>query len=54
LRGGPNTMDRKEKELVHIEIENCRKNIEFYKKEIGNMEEKLAELERLKKAYEYY
>ena len=44
----------KERELIEMEIDNCRKNIEFYRDEIGNMKSKLDKLERLKKAYEYY
>jgi len=40
--------------MITIEIDNCRQNIDFYKNEIENMEQKLEELERLKKSYEYY
>ncbi len=49
-------MDEKDKDqqMLRFEIENCRKNIEFYKLQIEDMEEKLAELEQLNKAYEYY
>ena len=47
-------MQKEEKELVEMEIDNCRKNIEFYRDEIGNMTSKLEKLEKLKKAYDYY
>ena len=47
-------MQNKERELIEMEIDNCRKNIEFYRDEIGNMNAKLEKLERLRKAYEYY
>lgn len=46
--------NKKEQELISIEIENCRQNIEFYKDQIGDMEKKLDDLEKIKKAYEYY
>ena len=45
---------KKEQEMVAFEIESCRKNIEFYKQEIENMEAKLEELRNLKKAWQYY
>lgn len=40
--------------MLVFEIEACRQNIEFYKQEIENMEEKMEELRRLKKSFEYY
>jgi len=46
--------NRKEQKQVLIEIENCRQNIEFYRDQIGNMEEKISELEKLKESFEYY
>ncbi|MFH0798267.1 MAG: hypothetical protein V1906_02540 [Candidatus Woesearchaeota archaeon] len=44
----------KEHEMIELEIETCKENIKFYETQIDNMEEKLAELERLKKEYDYY
>ena len=44
----------KEQQMLRFEVENCKSNIEFYKMQIENMEERLHELEKLKKAYEYY
>mgnify|MGYP001615300829 CR=1 FL=1 len=40
--------------MTKFEIDNCRKNIEFYRLQIENMEEKIMELEKLKRQYEYY
>lgn len=40
--------------MIELEIETCKKNIKFYEMQIDNMEEKLAELERLRKEYDYY
>ena len=48
------TNQDKEHKMVRFEIDNCRDNIEFYKLQIENMEERLQELEKLRKAYEYY
>ncbi len=58
-KAGPNreeNMDDKDKEqqMLRFEIENCRKNIEFYRLQIDQTEERLLELEKIKKAYEYY
>lgn len=50
----PIVPNRKEQEMISVEIENCRQNIEFYKEQIDQMEKKLDELEQLKKSYEYY
>ncbi|MFH1638635.1 MAG: hypothetical protein ABIB71_09480 [Candidatus Woesearchaeota archaeon] len=47
-------MDNKQKELIQVEIENCRNNIEFYKIEISSMEQKMQELERIREEYDYY
>lgn len=47
-------LNDRQKADVFVEIENCRRNIEFYKDQIDRMEEKMDELERLKEAYEYY
>ena len=47
-------LNDKQKADVFVEIENCRKNIEFYKEQIDMLQEKMDELERLKEAYEYY
>lgn len=44
----------KEQQMLKFEIENCRKNIEFYQTQIENMKERLQELEKLREAYEYY
>ena len=49
-----NQLNRRQKADLFVEIENCRKNLEFYRGEIEKVEEKLEELEKLKKAYEYY
>ncbi len=56
LMGDTNKMENEDKEqqMLRFEIENCKSNIEFYKLQIDNMEERLNELERLRKAYEYY
>lgn len=40
--------------MIELEIETCKNNIKFYEMQIDNMEEKLAELEKIKKEYEYY
>ncbi len=50
------TMEDEEREhqMTKFEIDNCRKNIEFYRLQIENMEEKILELEKLKRQYEYY
>ena len=40
--------------MVAFEIEACKKNIEFYKREIENMEERIEELKRLKREEDYY
>ncbi len=45
---------KREKELISIELDNCRKNITFYKEEIENMEAKISELEKMKQSYDYY
>lgn len=42
----------KEEQMVEFEIENCRKNIEFYQQEITNMEDKISELEQIRKTFE--
>jgi prefoldin subunit 5 len=47
-------LNEKQRADVFVEIENCRKNIEFYKEQIDMLQEKMDELERLKEAYEYY
>lgn len=47
-------LNRKQKEEVFVEIESCKKNIDFYREQIQAMEGKIQELERIKKAYEYY
>ncbi|MBU2638306.1 MAG: hypothetical protein KJ955_05005 [Nanoarchaeota archaeon] len=47
-------LNTKEKADIFVEIENCMRNIEFYKEQIDKLEEKLEELESIKKAYEYY
>ncbi len=44
----------KEQQMLRFEVENCKKNIEFYRLQIDQMEEKLLELEKLRKSYEYY
>ncbi|HII16198.1 MAG TPA: hypothetical protein HA362_07890 [Nanoarchaeota archaeon] len=49
-----NQLNSRQKADLFVEIENCRKNLEFYRGEIEKVEEKLEELEKLKKAYEYY
>lgn len=47
-------LNDRQKADVFVEIENCRKNIEFYKEQIDMLQEKMDELEKLKEAYEYY
>jgi len=47
-------LNDKQRADVFVEIENCKKNIEFYKEQIDVLQEKMDELERLKEAYEYY
>ncbi len=47
-------LNSREKADIFVEIENCRKNIEFYKEQIDKLEEKMEELENIKRAYEYY
>lgn len=47
-------LNSRQKADLFVEIENCKKNIGFYKDQIDKLEDKMEELERLKKAYEYY
>ncbi|MDI6737659.1 MAG: hypothetical protein QME12_04025 [Nanoarchaeota archaeon] len=47
-------LNEKQKADVFVEIENCRRNIDFYKEQIDKLEEKMEELEKLREAYEYY
>ncbi len=51
---GSTTMNEIHKREIETELDNCRVNIEFYRQEIENMEEKIRELERLKRDYDYY
>ncbi|MFH0752564.1 MAG: hypothetical protein V1914_03095 [archaeon] len=44
----------KEQQMLRFEIENCRRNIEFYRLQIDQIEDKLSELEKLQEAHEYY
>ncbi len=43
---------KKNKTMIEFEIDNCLANIEFYRKEICNMEEKVNSLEKLKNKLE--
>lgn len=44
----------KRKEMIALEIMNCKNNIKFYENEIENMEEKLEELEKLRQRDAFY
>jgi len=46
-------INRKEHELIQIEIENYKQNIDFYRDQILSMEEKIEELEGIRKSVEY-
>ncbi|MFH1456077.1 MAG: hypothetical protein ABIF40_03950 [archaeon] len=43
---------KKHKKMIEFEIENCIDNIDFYKKEIDYMQEKIQGLHRLKQSIE--
>lgn len=47
-------LNDRQKADVFVEIENCRRNIDFYKEQIDKLEEKIEELEKLRDAFEYY
>lgn len=47
-------INRKEHELIEIEIDNFKQNIDFYRDQILSMEEKIEELESIKKSFKYY
>jgi len=46
-------INRKEHELIQIEIENFKQNIDFYRDQILSMEEKINELEEIKKSVDF-